>query len=169
MSSTTRSAKRPLLALAAVGLVALEVFVIVLVAKAVGWWVVAMLLATSIVGGWLVKREGMKTFTSLRTRADAAADPAGRLGDAAVVLVGGLMILLPGFVTDLLGIVFVLPPVRPFARRVLTAVVGSRFENIEMTMPQAFRTADGYGGAGDSGPQPTGSVVEGRVVTTDDE
>ncbi|UUZ61795.1 FxsA family protein [Nocardioides sp. B-3] len=52
--------------------------------------------------------------------------PAGELADGALILIGGTLMLTPGFVTDLLGIVLILPFTRPPARRALTGVVTRR-------------------------------------------
>jgi UPF0716 protein FxsA len=52
--------------------------------------------------------------------------PTGRLADAALVLVGGILLMLPGFLTDLLGLVMILPFTRPLIRRLLAFVLARR-------------------------------------------
>jgi len=154
--------RRIVWAAAAVGLVALEVFVIVQVAQLIGWWVLPLLAFTSLVGAWLVKREGAKAWASLRDGLRAGEAPAGKLGDAAVVLAGGLLILVPGFVTDVVGALVVLPPSRPLVRRLLGAVFGGKIADLERAVPPTFGPTAGE--QGPDGPPPDGDVVQGRVV-----
>ena len=56
--------------------------------------------------------------------------PTGELADAALVLVGGVLLMLPGFVTDLFGLLFLLPFTRPLARRLLAFLVGRRLSRM---------------------------------------
>ena len=74
----------------------------------VGWTLLATL-ATSALGWLLLARQGMRALTDLRERARSR-QPAGReLGDAGLVAVGGLLMVLPGFLGDLLGLLCLLP------------------------------------------------------------
>ena len=90
-------------------------------------WTVLLLIFESLLGAWLVKREGRRAWRALQetleTRPDARAS---ELADAALVLVGGTLLLTPGFVTDVFGFFLVLPFTRPLARRVLGFVVARR-------------------------------------------
>ena len=54
--------------------------------------------------------------------------PTGELADAALILVGGVLLMLPGFITDIFGFLFLLPFTRPAARSVLGFVVARRVE-----------------------------------------
>jgi UPF0716 protein FxsA len=75
--------------------------------------------------------------------------PARELADGALILVGGTLMLSPGFVTDALGILLILPFTRPVARRLLTRVVAQRLMSRNARRP---------------GPGSGGSVVRGEVV-----
>lgn len=160
--STPMSPRRLLLALLAVGVVALEVAVIVLVASYLGWWTLALMLATSAAGGLLVRREWARSWRALRDALAAGTSAQRELGDAAAVLAGGLLVLLPGFVTDVVGVLAVLGPTRPLVRRIVRAVAGGRLDRLDAAMPPSF-PADGPYGPTESAP-PGGSVVQGRVV-----
>ncbi len=83
--------------------------------------------------------------------------PARELADAALILVGGTLMLSPGFVTDAFGILLILPVTRPIARRMLTTVVEKRL----LAMP-----AGGWPPGNDRRPGPPagGPVVQGDVV-----
>lgn len=160
--------RRLVFGVTAAGVAVLEVAVLIQVANLVGWWILPLLLATSLVGGWLVKREGVRTLASLRAALQAGRAPDAKLADTAVVLVGGLLVLLPGFVTDLLGVLVALPFTRPLAKRVLLAAFRGRLADLERTAPD-FGAYGGPGtGHGDGGESPAGPIVQGRVVSTDE-
>ena len=71
-------------------------------------WVIA----SACLGGWIIRREGQRTQMALRQRFDTLSDPLSPMaGGAMNVLAGGLLIL-PGFLTDALGLLLLLPPIR---------------------------------------------------------
>jgi UPF0716 protein FxsA len=104
-----------------------ELLVYVLVATWIGiGWTILATLATSALGFALVGRQGTKTLTDLRERAQSRR-PAGReLGDAGLVAAGGLLMILPGFIGDLVGLLCLLPVTRGLVRGLLTRVVLAR-------------------------------------------
>jgi UPF0716 protein FxsA len=118
----------PLLLLAIfVGLPILEIYVIIQVGQAIGAIQTLLLLVVeSILGGWLVRREGKRAWEALNVAIRTGQLPGRELSDAALVLVGGTLLLTPGFVSDVFGFFFVLPFTRPLARRLLGAVIARR-------------------------------------------
>ena len=95
-----------------------EIALLVWVAGEIGvLWTLLVLLALAALGGFLLRREGARAWASLR-EAQNDPDTVGRkVSDAALVLVGGLLLMLPGFLTDVLGILCLVPATRPLARR----------------------------------------------------
>ena len=127
-----------------------EIYVLIQVGQVIGaWWTILLLILDSLLGSWLIKREGGRAWQSLRTALQTGRMPARELADGALILVGGTLMLSPGFVTDAMGIVLILPFTRPAARRLLTRVVARR-----LLSPNARRPGPGSGG----------SVVQGEVV-----
>jgi len=105
----------------------LEIYVVVRVAEVIHVWpTVILLLAESALGAWLVKREGRRAWRALREALNTGRLPSRQLADAALVLVGGTLLLTPGFLTDIAGFAFVLPTTRPIARRILAWLLMSR-------------------------------------------
>jgi len=105
-----------------------EIYFIIQVGQAIGpWWTVLILVADSVLGAALLKREGTAAWRALRDAMSSYRLPARELADGALVLVGGALLLTPGFVTDLFGFFFILPFTRPLARRALTAVITRKF------------------------------------------
>jgi UPF0716 protein FxsA len=105
----------------------LEIYVIVQVGQAIGaWQTVALLLIESAIGVWLLRREGSRAWQELRMALNQARVPARELADAALVLIGGTLLITPGFVTDVVGFFCVLPFTRPLARRLLLVYISRR-------------------------------------------
>jgi UPF0716 protein FxsA len=87
----------------------------------VGSWLgvvdtIGLLLLISILGAWLVKRQGTGLIRRVQAELAAGRVPASALVDGALLLVAGTMLLLPGFVTDAVGLLLLLPPVRAGVR-----------------------------------------------------
>lgn len=140
----------PFLAFLVVPLV--EIWVLIQVGQVIGpWWTILLLIADSIFGAWLIKREGARAWRALNAAVGSGRMPARELADGALVLIGGTLMLTPGFVTDAVGVLLILPVTRPFFRRVLAAAIARRAVNV--TRP---------------GPGSKGSVVQGEVVEDDE-
>jgi UPF0716 protein FxsA len=112
----------------AVGLLALaEVVVFVLVAHWIGVGTTILLAVLTSALGWaLVARQGMRALGELRDRARTR-QPAGReLGDAGLVAAGGALMLLPGFIGDVLGLLCLVPITRRPLRALLARLLAAR-------------------------------------------
>jgi UPF0716 protein FxsA len=90
-----------------------ELAVIIQVGQAIGVLpTIVTLLAVSVIGSWLVKREGMGVWRRFRQQMEAGHVPGKELADGVMIMLAGALLLTPGFVTDALGILLLLPPVR---------------------------------------------------------
>lgn len=106
----------------------LEIYLVIQAGQAIGvGWTVLILVADSLLGAVLLKREGAAAWRALREALASYRMPARELADGALVLVGGTLLLTPGFVTDAFGFFFILPFTRPLARRALTGLITRRF------------------------------------------
>ena len=134
-----------------------EIYVIIQVGQVIGpWWTILLLIADSILGSWLIKREGGRAWRALRSALDSGRMPAKELADGALVLIGGTLMLAPGFVTDALAILLILPMTRPIFRRLLTGVVTRRLVVLGTTSGPTRPAA-----------RPDGPLIQGEVL--DDE
>jgi UPF0716 protein FxsA len=98
-------------------LVLAEIYAFALVAGAIGALnAIGLLILLSLFGVWLTKREGMGLLTRIRRQLDAGQMPANELIDGTLLLGAGLLLIIPGFVTDAVGLFLLLPPVRALAR-----------------------------------------------------
>ena len=100
-----------------------------------------VLLLFSVGGLLLVRHEGMGTMAKMRAELDEGRVPGSHLADGFWLLVAGLLLLVPGFVTDFAGVLLLLPPVRWCADRVAARRLTSSVENC-WTVPVAL-LADG--------------------------
>ncbi len=102
----------------------IEIAAIVAVGKVIGGWpTFGLLVFESLLGAWLMRREGRRTWVALNQALQTGRMPSRELSDAALVLIGGTLLLTPGFVTDIVGFFFILPLTRPLARGFLEKVV----------------------------------------------
>ncbi|WP_067801978.1 FxsA family protein [Actinomadura formosensis] len=154
----------------------LEIFVIVQVGGVIGAWpTVGLLLAEAFLGAWLIRREGRRAFGALHDTVRSGVLQDRDLGDAALVMAGGMLLLFPGFVTDVLGLLLVLPFTRPLVRRSLAAFAARRMRAAEDRAAAVFPPGPGTGPFGpfDGGPDrvetPPGPVVRGEVIHEDDD
>jgi UPF0716 protein FxsA len=96
----------------------IEIAVIIQVGMQIGAsWTVALLLGMSLLGAWIIKREGRRAWLDIQRSVDNGQEPGREMVDSALILLGGLLLLIPGLVTDVFGILLVLPFTRPFLRR----------------------------------------------------
>jgi UPF0716 protein FxsA len=155
-----------------------EIYVIIQVGEVIGApATIVLLIVESALGAWIVKREGRRAWTALSGSFSTGRLPTRELADAALVLVGGTLLLTPGFVTDVFGFFFVLPFTRPLARRGLSWLVTRRVLGAAgrgvgphgaRRDPRRDTRGDTRGG-GDAHPRDgrNGPVVPGEVVDDD--
>jgi UPF0716 protein FxsA len=147
-----------------VGLLALaELVVFLLVAAWIGLG--ATILATLATGalGWvLLARQGTRALADLRERARTRQAPGRELGDAGLVALGGLLMVLPGFLSDVIGLLFLLPGTRRPARALLARVVLSRLP-VEVRGPVRVRS-DRTAPVGGATRMDRPLVIEGEIV-----
>lgn len=138
----------------------LEVVVLALVARWVGvLWTVLAVVGLSALGAWLLRREGRRTWTALRSALRTGQMPSREIADTILVWVGGALLTLPGFVSGVIGLVFVLPFTRPVARIGLETMVARRLLAAGLSVApgeaRVRRTRDR---------DVEGDVVEGEIV-----
>lgn len=107
---------------------AIEIIAFVEVGLAIGWlWALALLITTSVVGVGVARREGRAAIIEVSRAFSERRPPGVRALDGALGSIGGLLLAIPGFVTDALGALLLLPPGRRVARRWLSGRYGARF------------------------------------------
>ena len=108
------------MALAFVVVPFVELFVLIQTGQLIGvWWTILLVVAISVVGSWLVKREGWAAWRRITSRVQTGEVPGRELVDGALVLFAGALLLTPGFATDAFALLLLFPPTRATVRRVV--------------------------------------------------
>jgi UPF0716 protein FxsA len=114
-----------------------ELAVIIQVGQAIGiWWTIGLLIADSVLGSWLMRHQGRSAWRRFNEAVAAGRVPAREVLDGALVIFGGALLLTPGFLTDIFGLVFLLPPTRALIRR---AFLRQAMRRITVTMTTSAR------------------------------
>ncbi|MFL6027195.1 MAG: FxsA family protein [Friedmanniella sp.] len=108
-----------------------EVWLLIQVGDQIGVWpTVGILVLEAVLGAFLMRREGSRAWRALTAAFETGRVPTGELANAALVLVGGLLLMLPGFATDIIGFLFLLPMTRPLARKLVAFFVARRISRL---------------------------------------
>jgi UPF0716 protein FxsA len=104
-----------------------EVVVAVLLARAIGVVeMLVLLIVTWPIGSWALRSQGRAAWQRLATAIAQGRRPGREVLDGALILLGGMLLIIPGFITDIVGAALLLPPSRALARRLLVRNIQSR-------------------------------------------
>ncbi len=141
-----------------------EVWLLLATASAIGLAETLLLcIVTGAAGAWLARQEGLAVLRRIRTEFESGKVPGGAALEGALVFAGGLLLLTPGLMTDLIGLCMVAPPTR---RRIAAALTlrlqqalqnGSCFHVQVLGSGSAGAPWSGGPGAGPGGAGPTGT------------
>jgi UPF0716 protein FxsA len=110
----------PFIALILIGLPLLEIAGFVIVGSNIGvLWTIALVVLSSILGSILLRIQGFSALTRIRRDLEAGRDPGRELAHGAMIMLAGILLLIPGFVSDILGLLLFIPPVRDLVWRFL--------------------------------------------------
>jgi UPF0716 protein FxsA len=125
-----------------------ELFVIIKVGQLIGVWpTLALLLADAVLGSLLLKHQGRGAWRRFNEALAARRFPGKEVADGALIIVGGTLLLTPGFLTDIVGLVLLIPPTRALVRAGLRRFAIGRFTVVGI--PGSFPDgANPFGGSG---------------------
>lgn len=151
-----------LLLAAFIGVPLLEIAVFIQVGGLLGLWpTLAIVILTAVIGTALLRVQGLATLARAQAQMQQGALPTRELFDGACLLIAGVLLLTPGFVTDGLGFLLFLPAVRDILRRILSQHMSTRMES--------HITIDGQEVRPDRKPGPgRGPVIEGEFDEIDE-
>jgi UPF0716 protein FxsA len=119
----------PILVVLFIGVPFAEIYVLLQVGHAIGVLnTLALLVLVSIVGAWLANREGLGVIRRMQRAVEAGRVPGTELVDGFLILLAAALMLTPGFLTDIVAIFLLLPPVRAVVRRELRRRLARRIE-----------------------------------------
>lgn len=118
----------PWLLIALVAIPLLEVYLLITVGSRIGAGAtIAIIVATAVVGAWLLRAQGWSTLARARRRLDSGELPAEELIEGAMLVVAAALLLTPGFATDAVGALVLLPGLRrALAQRILRHIARGR-------------------------------------------
>jgi UPF0716 protein FxsA len=110
-----------------------ELYVIIQVGQAIGVWpTLALLVADAVLGSLLLRHQGRSAWRRFNLALQERRFPGREVADGLMIAVGGTLLLTPGFVTDVVGLVLLVPPSRAVVRRLTRAYVGRRFVVVDL-------------------------------------
>ena len=129
----------PLLFLLFIAVPLVEIYVLIQVGQAIGAaWTILLLVADSIVGTVLMRSQGRAVWRRFQAALAEGRPPAREVIDGVLVIFGGALLLTPGFVTDIFGAAFLLPPTRAVIRRLLVRRFAGRFTISRPPRPRGY-------------------------------
>lgn len=118
-----------------------ELYVIIQIGSLIGVWpTLGLLLADALLGSLLLRHQGRGAWRRFNQALAERRFPGREVADGLMIAIGGTLLLTPGFVTDIFGVLLLLPPTRAIARSLLRRYAAHRFVVV------------GVGGAGASPP-----------------
>jgi UPF0716 protein FxsA len=119
-----------------------ELYVIVQVGDVIGLpLTILVLIAVSVLGSVLLKREGAATYFRARDVLARGGIPSKELTDGFLILLGGALLLTPGFLTDIVGLTLILPITRAPVKRFFTTVIFAKLARRHPTVAGGVYTA----------------------------
>jgi len=105
-----------------------ELYVIIQVGQLIGIWpTLALLLADAVLGSLLLKQQGRSAWRRFNEALAQRRFPGQEVADGVLIVIGGTLLLTPGFLSDIFGLLLLIPPTRAIARRVLRRFTIGRF------------------------------------------
>ena len=91
----------------------IELMILLRLAQWINWQpTIAIVILTGILGAWLARREGLKTFMKIQTDMSKGIPPASAMVDGVLILMAGAFLVTPGIMTDICGFALLIPPIR---------------------------------------------------------
>jgi UPF0716 protein FxsA len=146
----------------------IEIVALVALGSAIGLgWTLLVLLAGSVLGLWLARREGVRAAQALAEALNNRRVPTAELTDGLLVAAAGVLLFVPGLVTDVAGLLLLVPPVRALVRRRLVRAAEERAPELRTARIRAQApVVDGEVVESDA-TRPDRLVIEGTVVPGD--
>lgn len=136
-----------------------EIVALVALGSAIGLaWTLLVLLVSSLVGLWLARREGVRAAQAIAEAVTQRRLPHAELTDGMLVAASGVLLFVPGLVTDVAGLLLLLPPVRHIVRNRIVRAAEERLPQLRTARIRSGTTVvDGDVAA----PRPAAPVIEG--------
>ncbi len=113
-----------------------EIWAIIQIGSLIGVWpTIALLVADAVLGSLLLRHQGRGAWRRFNEALAPRRFPGREVADGLLIAIGGTLLLTPGFVTDIFGLILLVPPTRAIVRRLMRGYVGRRFVIVGMSGP----------------------------------
>ena len=151
-----------LLLIAFIAVPLIEIGVFIQVGGLIGLWpTLAVVVLTAMIGTWMLRQQGLATLARARAHTDRGVLPARELFDGLCLLFAGALLLTPGFVTDGVGFLLFVPPLRDALRTRLAGHFQASSQTRVWVDGQEVYGGPGHGGPGQNRQRP-GGVIDGE-------
>lgn len=116
-----------------------EIAIFIKVGQTIGLWAtLALVIGAAILGGLLLRQQGLSVLTQLRSNVNTGRMPGKTIADAMMIGLASLFLVLPGFLSDIAALALLLPPVRSW----IYAALASRVTVVDTTGQRSYRSPD---------------------------
>lgn len=148
----------------------LEIALLLRVGDAFGWLpTLLIVIATAILGSAMLRQQGLATLNTAKTRMGSGEMPAQQLLEGLLIMIGGVLLLTPGFVTDAFGFSCLIPLSRQWLASKLSGQVFTRFSvGTPANSSKANSAGHASGASTGAAPRHSGDIIDGDFERIDD-
>ncbi|MDF9760199.1 MULTISPECIES: FxsA family protein [Peribacillus] len=113
----------------------IEIIVLLLSGNMIGFWpTVFLIVATGLIGAYLAKRQGMETWKRAQEQIRYGMMPGNEIIDGICIFIGAALLLSPGFISDIMGLLLVFPPTRNLLKPIVIRFIMNRMNKGKVTI-----------------------------------
>lgn len=113
----------------------IEIIVLLLSGNMIGFWpTVFLIVATGLIGAYLAKRQGMETWKRAQEQIRYGMMPGNEIVDGICIFIGAALLLSPGFISDIMGLLLVFPPTRNLLKPIVIRFIMNRMNKGKVTI-----------------------------------
>ncbi|MDM5211352.1 FxsA family protein [Peribacillus sp. NJ4] len=112
-----------------------EIIVLLLSGNMIGFWpTLFLIVATGLIGAYLAKRQGMETWKKAQEQIRYGMMPGNEIIDGICIFIGAALLLSPGLISDIMGLILVLPPTRNLLKPIVIRFIMNRMNKGKVTI-----------------------------------
>ncbi|MBT2616582.1 MULTISPECIES: FxsA family protein [unclassified Bacillus (in: firmicutes)] len=112
-----------------------EIIVLLLSGNLIGFWpTVFLIVATGLIGAYLAKRQGMETWKKAQEQIRYGMMPGNEIIDGICIFIGAALLLSPGLISDIMGLILVFPPTRNLLKPIVIRFIMNRMNKGKVTI-----------------------------------
>ncbi|WP_246941143.1 FxsA family protein [Bacillus pinisoli] len=114
---------------------ALEIGLLILSGKTFGVAVtILLIISTGVLGAWLAKKQGLRAIQAVQLQISRGQVPGDAIIDGLCILVGGVVLLTPGFITDAIGFILLFPQTRAWVKPFIVNMIRAMIDRNTITI-----------------------------------